>query len=398
MKKRIALFTVCLFLLLSLLPATVFAVADSPSADLSISPATSKELETAVYNALKQAVKQRKNETASGAWPQTSFTVAIDFSDYQDDPLTINPENNTINTDNPVLGLELFDMLSDDPDLDYECLVLKGGETGENINTFNMSFSISYDFEYKVINLTVTYTLTWGESKSESAAVSAWCQNVVSEIITSDMSDYEKFKALHDYVVDNFAYATEELAAGNQNIYYPRYMLANGRGVCQAYTALYLKLCQTAGLTVRAVRHETKAKTKGKWENHAWNLVKLEGKWYHVDVTWDDTAATNAYFLKSDSSIGGNHRWRDNFYPAASSNYTAPTPPTSSVASSEASSSETSSDPTSSTSSSNPTSSTTSSNPTSSTTSSNPTSSTSASNPISSTASSEPAFPPSALP
>ena len=38
------------------------------------------------------------------------------------------------------------------------------------------------------------------------------------------------------------------------------------------------------------------------WDSHAWNLVQLDGKWYHVDVTWDE-AGGHLYFLKSDDFI-----------------------------------------------------------------------------------------------
>ncbi len=51
-----------------------------------------------------------------------------------------------------------------------------------------------------------------------------------------------------------------------------------GYGVCDSYSKAYELLCNTAGIPVE--------RTFG--PNHAWNTVKLDGKWYQVDATWDD--------------------------------------------------------------------------------------------------------------
>ena len=43
--------------------------------------------------------------------------------------------------------------------------------------------------------------------------------------------------------------------------------------------------------------------------NHAWNLIKIDGEWYHIDVTWDDPTpdllgrVNHVFFLISDDAI-----------------------------------------------------------------------------------------------
>ena len=113
-------------------------------------------------------------------------------------------------------------------------------------------------------------------------------------------SDYKKAVYIHDYIEDNFVYDHNK----NDTIHDAYRMLLNNRGVCSAYAALYKALCNRVGLDAEIVWT--------KLDNHAWNIIKLNGLWYHVDVTWDDTGAgDNEYFLKPDILIwgGGHHQW-----------------------------------------------------------------------------------------
>ena len=66
-----------------------------------------------------------------------------------------------------------------------------------------------------------------------------------------------------------------------------------GAVVCQGYADAYLLLCQRAGLPCVVVSGEADAgKVFTGAANHMWNAIKLDGKWYAVDVTWDDCDMT----------------------------------------------------------------------------------------------------------
>ena len=61
---------------------------------------------------------------------------------------------------------------------------------------------------------------------------------------------------------------------------------------------------------------------------HMWNMVKVGGLWYHVDVTWDDPISSSGpmlrydYFLVSDSTILADHSISNPFaVPSAPNNY-----------------------------------------------------------------------------
>ncbi len=119
-------------------------------------------------------------------------------------------------------------------------------------------------------------------------------------------SDIELLLFYHDYLCLNFAYDTT----------YSRFdvysFVKDGTGVCQSYTLLYLALLEASGIEAGvAVSTEME---------HIWNIVTLNGRSYHIDVTWDDALTDNAdvpgrakheNFLLSDAGIAatGHHDW-----------------------------------------------------------------------------------------
>ena len=119
--------------------------------------------------------------------------------------------------------------------------------------------------------------------------------------IPAGASDFDKARILHDYLVLTCAYDEENYNAGTiPAASYSAYgALVNHVAVCNGYTLAYQKLCQAAGLECQVVRGV----------NHAWNVVKIDGQWYHVDTTWDDPVPNRpnttryTYFLLSQNGI-----------------------------------------------------------------------------------------------
>jgi transglutaminase-like putative cysteine protease len=81
---------------------------------------------------------------------------------------------------------------------------------------------------------------------------------------------------LHDYLADRYTYDTRA-ESPNADTYT---FLRDGRGICQAYALTFLALCRGAGLEADLVVSDAM--------DHAWNHVRVDGVWYHVDVTRDD--------------------------------------------------------------------------------------------------------------
>lgn len=121
-----------------------------------------------------------------------------------------------------------------------------------------------------------------------------------AEIIISQAqglsSDYEKEKYVHDELISRIAYNMG--AEMNQSAYSA---LVNGQTVCAGYARAFQYILQQLGIPCYYC-------TGFAGESHAWNIVMLDGEFYNVDTTWDDTGdGTYDYFNKTDEDYAGNH-------------------------------------------------------------------------------------------
>ena len=114
-------------------------------------------------------------------------------------------------------------------------------------------------------------------------------------------SDYEKALFVHDYLVEHTVYDLEGYLHDDRLIYTAYGALVNHAAVCNGYAAAYQYLlrelgvnCMFASGTVReSARSELAKKYIGGDGGHSWNCVELDGKYYWVDVTWDDPLDQN---------------------------------------------------------------------------------------------------------
>ena len=92
--------------------------------------------------------------------------------------------------------------------------------------------------------------------------------------------------------------------------------------VCDGYAYAFQKIMKHLHIPCRFVVGRS-----GKI-GHGWNMVKLEGKWYHIDVTFDDPIVNGSdantiprykYFLKSTSVMRRTHTWKISKYPKCKS-------------------------------------------------------------------------------
>lgn len=141
--------------------------------------------------------------------------------------------------------------------------------------------------------------------QSSVAEYRAAIDKAFAEVIETNMTDEQKATALHDYLVQHMVYdqnANNNLGIEKRNAYEA---LVNGIGVCQGYTLAYAALLNKAGIEVDYC--------KSRSMNHIWNYVKLNGNWYHADLTYDDASAASQtgetgyvkhdYFLLSDVAM-----------------------------------------------------------------------------------------------
>ncbi|MGN7360604.1 transglutaminase domain-containing protein [Paenibacillus sp. SAF-054] len=180
------------------------------------------------------------------------------------------------------------------------------------------SYGYSYSGSSKSANVSVQ--LSYRESAAQTAFVAKRVQSILGSILRPGMNDHEKVKVIHDWIVLNLKY-DETLRK------YTAYDgLSSGSTVCQGYSLLAYKMLTDAGITNRIVEGTAAPRDTGVSQLHAWNLVLLDGKWYHLDTTWDDPAPDKAgeigigYYLRTDEQMKKDHSWTKS-YPAANTLY-----------------------------------------------------------------------------
>ncbi len=130
-------------------------------------------------------------------------------------------------------------------------------------------------------------------------------------------TDYDKALWLHNWLIDNADYTEDIHASHEHNIYSADGVLLHGDGVCQSYAEAFELLLDLAGITDNYVVY-----TERMDPPHAWNLVKLDGEWCHIDCTWDDPLGGDefhGYFGLNDEMMKRDHLWDTEQYPTANS-------------------------------------------------------------------------------
>ncbi len=171
----------------------------------------------------------------------------------------------------------------------------------------------------------ITYTYTRSSAKidvkqqylvtaSQVASIDATVDEILARHNAHSLSDFDKIKFVNDYIVQNTVYSTD-----TTNSPHSAYtVLAEGKAVCQGYALLAQKMLVKLGIESLYVVGEAGG------VGHAWNLVKLNGGWYHMDTTWNDPTPDRgpnnvryAYFLMSDQKLAKDHTWERANYPQA---------------------------------------------------------------------------------
>ncbi len=138
---------------------------------------------------------------------------------------------------------------------------------------------------------------------------------VAGELIEEGMSDVDKVLAVNSYLCDNVAYdvgAAEQSMAGEgafTDSMTPYGALINHRGVCLGYAGAFKLLAQEMGLESIVVTGTLNGN-----QNHAWNKVKIDGKWCVVDVTSNDGQDMKNVFLNVSDEVAGLMLKEDNRY------------------------------------------------------------------------------------
>ncbi|MGN1480309.1 leucine-rich repeat protein [Porcipelethomonas sp.] len=121
------------------------------------------------------------------------------------------------------------------------------------------------------------------------------CDYVIRNTVTSSMSDLEKAKALHDWVLNKVDYDYDNTIATKNHV--DSSIFLNDTTVCEGFARGYVLLMNAAGIETKKVGNT----------DHVWNIVNIGNLYFHIDCCWDEgnenTSNKYKYFMKSDAEI-----------------------------------------------------------------------------------------------
>ena len=149
-----------------------------------------------------------------------------------------------------------------------------------NINNFVHPYNSFESINVDITTLDrITLTIKKVYSEYEIEFINNYIDSFIRGNITSNMSDYDKIKAFHDYIINLYEYDEKK-----SNKSYSAYnLITKGKAICGAYSDLMAIYLNYLGIKNYKISSET----------HIWNLIYLDGKWYHLDATWDDPVASD---------------------------------------------------------------------------------------------------------
>ncbi len=154
----------------------------------------------------------------------------------------------------------------------------------------------SYQYTYSAKGTILTFApIYYDKAEYDYALYEQAIAELIDEAVKDGMSQWQMALSVHDTLIANAIY--DESLEKNTNYD----ILVNGTAVCAGYAMAYLDIMTRLGIECRYITSDEM--------NHAWNLVKISGSWYHVDLTWDDPTpdtyglVSHEYFLLTDAQM-----------------------------------------------------------------------------------------------
>lgn len=154
----------------------------------------------------------------------------------------------------------------------------------------------------------------WLQSAAQSAALNNEVKRVEGSILKPGMSALDKEYQIHHYLVTHVKYDTTYQK-------YTPFDAMQGSAVCQGIATLAYQMLTRAGIPTKLVSGTADGQA------HLWDEVDIEGKWYQLDVTWDDPIGrpngevSYLYYNLTTSQMAATHHWNHAGLPLANTDF-----------------------------------------------------------------------------
>lgn len=129
----------------------------------------------------------------------------------------------------------------------------------------------------------ITIKVTKNYSEFEIKQINSKIDDILNKLNISSLSKSEQIEKIHEYLIENTEYDNKyDEKIGNHYSETANGALLNGSAICSGYSdafALFMDRINVPNIKVSS-------------EEHVWNLVYIDDKWKHIDVTWDDTKSS----------------------------------------------------------------------------------------------------------
>ena len=175
----------------------------------------------------------------------------------------------------------------------------------DNSELFWLTGNCTYYVNEDYIDVVQEYRYTEAEANKITNKLEDKIDDIISEMPDYN-TDFEKELYLHDYVCDNTVYDESTMETTGHTAHSS---LLDGKTVCEGYARAVQMLLDEVGIENYLIVGKTSDDSST--DLHMWNIVKINGYYYHLDPTWNDGAFTDEqgyfYFNVPDTYIMRTH-------------------------------------------------------------------------------------------
>ena len=156
----------------------------------------------------------------------------------------------------------------------------------DNLPAVGEWLDMPWDQEVEGGTVHFTYKISTEELKEKIEILKNQTEEILNEVLEDDYSDFEKALALYIYFQDNFYYYEDYSEWGGVT-----HVLKTKSGICGEFAQTYVYLLTQAGVDAGTVTNN----------GHCWSIVRIKGKYYHIDTTWGLGQTDLAHFMQTKS-------------------------------------------------------------------------------------------------